>query len=98
MKFCIYYSNKYRENSQSIEKNMFSRGPILNRLEELYISKNFKNFNSETAQNKLTDSRNVTVMLKNDIIRKKENSSMIKKCVSDIKTVEIPKKFFSKLS
>ena len=97
MKFCIYYSNKYRENSQSIEKNMFSRGPILNRLEELYISKNLKNFNSETAQNKLTDSRNVPVMLKNDI-RKKENSSMIKKCVSDVKTVEIPKKFFSKLS
>ena len=76
---------------------MFSRGPILNRLEELYISKNLKNFNSETAQNKLTDSRNVPVMLKNDI-RKKENSSMIKKCVSDVKTVEIPKKFFSKLS
>ena len=97
MKLCIYYSNKNRENSQSIEKNMFSRGPILNRLEELYISKNLKNFNSETAQNKLTDSRNVPVMLKNDI-RKKENSSMIKKCVSDVKTVEIPKKFFSKLS
>ena len=97
MKLCIYYSNKNRENSQSIEKNMFSRGPILNRLEELYISKNLKNFNSETAQNKLTDSRNVPVMLKNDI-RKKENSSMIKKCVSDVKTVEIPKKFISKLS
>ena len=98
MKFCIYYSNKNRENSQSIEKNMFSRGPILNRLEDVYISKNFKNFNSESVQNKLTDSRNVSVMLKNDIIRKKENSSSIKKCVSDVKTIEILKKFFSKLS